>query len=154
MSKQKPNAVGDALRQARRARGWTLREVHRRTRGRFKHSSLGGYERGEREISVNRFCELAELYGVSPAELLGRALGDDSSTTSVAIDLTRLTLIPGQEGRRVAEFLHDLRVRRGETGRQVITLRAGDLAILATESREEPDILLEKLRPALVGPSD
>jgi transcriptional regulator with XRE-family HTH domain len=154
MAERLPNAVGGALRQARRDRGWTLRAVQARSSGRFKPSSLGGYERGEREISLSRFCDLAHLYGVSPPELLGRALGAIPWTTPVVIDLTRLNLIPEQEGRRVAEFVLDLRTRRGEPEADVIPLRAGDLEILATTSREEPKVLLEKLKPALIGPPD
>lgn len=49
----------------------TLRDVARRTGGRFKASVLGGYERGERAISLERFCELAGTYGVDGASLLG-----------------------------------------------------------------------------------
>jgi transcriptional regulator with XRE-family HTH domain len=154
MAQRDPNAVGEALRQARRARGWTLRAVHARSRGRFKPSALGGYERGEREISVSRFCELARLYGVPPAELLGRALGEIPWTAPVVIDLRRLSLIPEQEGQRVAEFVQHLKTRRGAREADIIPLRAGDVEILATASREEPDILLEKLKPALLGPRD
>jgi transcriptional regulator with XRE-family HTH domain len=154
MAQPYSKVIGDTLRQARRARGWTLRVVHEKSGGRYKPSSIGGYERGEREISVSRFCELALLYGVPPAQLLGNALQNMAWTTEVVIDLTRLDLIPGQEGRMVAEFIHDLKTRRGDPRTDIITLRAGDLQILATASSAEPDILLEKLRPALAQPSD
>lgn len=154
MTQSHSKAVGNALRQARRARGWTLRDVHAKSRGRYKPSSLGGYERGEREISVSRFCELAFLYGIPPAQLLGSVLRDVAWTTEVVIDLTRLELLPGEEGRMMAEFIYDLKVRRGDSRTDIITLRAGDLEILATASTQEPDILLESLRPALASPPD
>src|SRR5207244_4441372 len=60
------DAVGQVLRRARRARGFTLRDVHVRSRGRFKPSAVGGYERGERAISLDRFSQLAELYDCPP----------------------------------------------------------------------------------------
>src|SRR6266550_9143207 len=67
-------AAGSMLRRARRSRHLTLNDVMALTAGRFKPSVLGGYERGERTLSIDRFCELAVLYGVSPDRLLAEAL--------------------------------------------------------------------------------
>ena len=90
-SRAKP--VGVALREARRALGLTLRGVEARSRGRFKPSAVGGYERGEREISLHRFCELALLYGIPPATLLENALRDPARTEG-AIVVAGLDLVP------------------------------------------------------------
>ena len=65
------NEIGTALRRARRARGLSLRAVERLSGGRFKPSSIAGYERGERKITVERFCELARFYRFPPERLLG-----------------------------------------------------------------------------------
>ena len=67
-------AVGSMLRRARRSHHLTLNDVTALTAGRFKPSVLGGYERGERTLSVDRFCELAMIYGVAPDRLLAEAL--------------------------------------------------------------------------------
>ena len=81
-------AVGDELRRARQEAGLALRDLNPRSAREFKASAVGGYERGERSISLDRFCRLAELYGVPPDHLLARVLeraapvGDD-----VVIDL-------------------------------------------------------------------
>jgi transcriptional regulator with XRE-family HTH domain len=66
--------MGGALRRARAARGLTLREVGIRSRGRFTPTAVAGYERGERNISLVRFCELAFFYGIEPERLLAEAL--------------------------------------------------------------------------------
>lgn len=80
--------VGHALRRARRARGFTLRDVAVRSGGAFKPTAVAAYERAERSISLQRFCELAELYGVRPelllAEIMMKRGGQD------LVDLTRL----------------------------------------------------------------
>jgi transcriptional regulator with XRE-family HTH domain len=81
-------AVGRALRDARRARGYTLKQLAARSGSSFKPSAVGGYERGERAISVERFCRLAAAYGVPAGELLGRALRMLSG--DVIVDLTRV----------------------------------------------------------------
>jgi transcriptional regulator with XRE-family HTH domain len=65
-------AVGDELRRARQEAGLALRDLNERSGREFKASAVGGYERGERSISLDRFCRLAALYGVAPEGLLGR----------------------------------------------------------------------------------
>lgn len=66
--------VGDELRRARQDAGLALRDLNRRSDREFKASAVGGYERGERSISLDRFCRLAALYGIAPEHLLGRVL--------------------------------------------------------------------------------
>jgi transcriptional regulator with XRE-family HTH domain len=61
--------IGKALRRARESRGLTLRDLVDVSGGRFKATSVAGYERGERNISVERFISLCEVYEV-PAERL------------------------------------------------------------------------------------
>lgn len=147
-------AIGHTLRDARKRRGLTLHDTTSLSGGRYKASAVGGYERGERSISLQRFCELAELYGESPDRLLAEAFdglspgrGDD-----VVIDLTRLPLVKEEEGRVVAQYVYELKSRRGDYEGEVITLRSGDLDALALRSRMKPRVLRQKLSPALRGP--
>ncbi|HEX6262799.1 MAG TPA: helix-turn-helix transcriptional regulator [Actinomycetota bacterium] len=65
--------VGSALRQARERTGLSLKDVERLTNGRFKPSTVAGYERGERSITVSRFVALARFYGARPSGLLSDA---------------------------------------------------------------------------------
>lgn len=67
-------AVGLALRRSREAAGLSLKEVERITDCRFKPSTIAGYERGERSITVSRFVELATVYGALPNGLLAEAV--------------------------------------------------------------------------------
>ena len=82
--------IGEGLRQARRARGLTLRQVAALTDGRFKATSVAGYERGERTISVERFCELCGVYGVAPQAVLGEIVRAVDERSEPRIDLTKL----------------------------------------------------------------
>lgn len=79
--------VGRVLRQARVARNLTLRGVGLRSGGAFSPSAVAGYERGERSITLERFCLLADLYGLAPDRLLAEILGD---TADDIVDLTSL----------------------------------------------------------------
>lgn len=145
------NVIGETLRRARQARGLTLRDVQARSRGGFKPSALGSYERGERMISLERFCELAAIYGV-PADrllcdVLDRAAPD--ARREVVIDLNRLALLRGEEGRLVAEYVHKVKVQRGDYLTDVVTLRSGDLQALALEAGLKPRDLSQKLKPTV-----
>lgn len=141
--------IGRALRQARQARGLTLRELGQRSAGRFKATSVAGYERAERKITVERFCELAAFYGVAPARLLGYALRAANGVPPVVIDLTRIDAVRSGEGRLLAQFAREIVDLRGHPGADAVTIRAGDLEVLATLSGDDPGAFLERIRPAL-----
>lgn len=58
------------MRQVRAGRSLSLRQVTVRSGGRFKPSSVASYERGERQISLERFFSLAEVYDVAPERIV------------------------------------------------------------------------------------
>jgi transcriptional regulator with XRE-family HTH domain len=63
-------ALGRRLRDLRQSLGLTLFDVQQQTNNSFKTSALGAYERGERQLTIARLAELAQVYGASAAELL------------------------------------------------------------------------------------
>ncbi len=144
-------AIGEALRSVRRERGLTLRDVARLSRGRFKASALGAYERGERAISLERFMELGGLYGTPADRLLGSVLdrAAPEERVEVVVDLNRLSLLPGEEPRIAAQLVDRVRAQRGEPAGGSLTLRSGDLQALAMASRLSPRELLRRLEPAV-----
>jgi transcriptional regulator with XRE-family HTH domain len=144
-------AIGEALRAARRQRGLTLRDVADLSERRFKPSALGGYERGERAISLERFWELAGVYGVPADRLLGDVLDriDPEGRVEVLVDLSQLELIPGDEPRIAAELVERVVRLRGERLGGAVALRAGDLEQLALASRMTPAELVRRLEPAV-----
>jgi transcriptional regulator with XRE-family HTH domain len=144
-------AIGEALRAARRQRGMTLRDVANVSGRRFKPSALGGYERGERAISLERFWELASVYVVPADRLLGDVLDriDPEGRVEVLVDLSQLELLPGDEPRIAAELVERVVRLRGERLGGAVALRAGDLEELALASRMSPGELVRRLEPAV-----
>ena len=63
-------AAGSVLRQIRTGRSLSLRQVTVRSGGRFKPSSIASYERGERQISLERLFALANVYGVAAERIV------------------------------------------------------------------------------------
>ena len=62
--------AGSVLRQIRTGRSLSLRQVTVRSGGRFKPSSIASYERGERQISLERLFALADVYGVAAERIV------------------------------------------------------------------------------------
>ena len=141
--------IGRSLRRARRARGVTLRQVALQTAGRFKATSVAGYERGERTISVERFCELCVLYGVAPQAVLGDILVAVGKGSEQKIDLSRLETMQSAEGSLLSEFVRQIKALRREAPSETIALRAGDIEILATAAGKKPEELAEAIEPAV-----
>ena len=132
-----------------------MRPAHRRSRGRFKASAVGGYERGERSISTTNFCELAVLYGQLPQQLLAEVFEYPTTEAGEAfvIDLTRLDRVETAEREAVSRFIGGVRARRREAPSGRIQLRAGDMTLLADLAGADPDTFLRRLGPALVEAS-
>ena len=136
--------IGRALRRARAARGLTLRQVASVTGGEFKATSVAGYERGERTISVERFCQLSAVYLASPPAVLAEIVDAVTGATEMVIDLNRLEALGEAERDRVEEF-----VRRREPPTETLVLREGDLEVLASEAGTTREELAEALQPAI-----
>jgi transcriptional regulator with XRE-family HTH domain len=139
--------IGRALRRARLSRGLTLREVSTASGGRFKATSVAGYERGERHITLQRFCELCRFYDVPPEELLTEIVRSGERPAEPEIDLAVLELLDPEQRALVSSFVRQIRALRRERGDDMIVLRAGDLEVLATASGKEPEELRGMLRP-------
>lgn len=137
--------VGIALRRARRARGLTLRAVSTLSDGRYKPTSIAGYERGERSISLERFCDLCRLYGADPSTLLTEILETAGGAPEPGLDLERLEALGSSEAALVAGFVREIRTLRRGRPSDAIVLRAGDVEVLATAAGKRPEDLIEIL---------
>lgn len=129
----------------------TLRDARTISEGRFIATTLAGYERGERSISVERFCELARFYGIAPERLLADILRRAEDRPTPTIDLTRIEELSQEARDTVGGFAHEVRRLRGSDEEEMLTLRIGDLEVLATVSGHKLAEFLEHLRPALLA---
>lgn len=141
--------VGRALRRARRARALTLRQAAERSGGRFRPTSIAGYERGERAISLERFVELCRLYAVAPERLLADVVRELEGRPPAVIDLTLLEALQEPERRIVAGFVEEVMALRSQPQGEAVTLRTGDLEVLATAMGVRPAELIERIRAAI-----
>ena len=102
-------AMGIRLRALRSARGWSLRDVRKASRGKWTAAGLGAYERGDRALTVQKASELAEFYGVPLSSLLP---GEDRGGDRPAV---------------LGEFPGEMDLCRDSCGRWVLVLSGPDL---------------------------
>ena len=139
--------VGQRLRQIRQQQGMSLQDVERRSNGEWKAAVVGSYERGDRNISASRLCELADFYGVSPTEILP---ADDAPrpldrSIGVVIDLTALDELQSDRWRGLRRFCESIQLQRGDYNRQMLSVRGDDLRAMAIVMETTPESLLEEL---------
>lgn len=119
--------LGERLRAARRARGWSLLEVEARSDQEFKASVLGAYERGERNLSIPRLYRLAALYGISPGALLPTPADEEDP---VVIDLEMVEKASGSQAEVIDRYLAAIHLMRSDV-QAGMTVRQSDLRVLA-----------------------
>jgi hypothetical protein len=129
----------------------TLRQVSSATEGRLRPSSVAGYERGERTISLERFCDLCQLYGIAPQALLADVIRALEGKREPVVDLTLLASLGSAEGALVSGFIRQIRALRREQPGEKIVLRMGDLEVLANAAGKKPEELIELLGPSILG---
>ena len=141
--------VGAALRRAREARNLTLRDAARVSSGAFKPSTLASYERAERTVSIERFFRLASLYEISPIRLLADVWRRVEGRPSVRIDVPRMKSLGGAEAAILDGFIRNVFILRDQDVSDTVSLRAGDLEVLATATGRRVHEFLNAIGPAL-----
>jgi transcriptional regulator with XRE-family HTH domain len=128
-------SVAKRIRALRKGRGWTLHDVEAQTHGSIKAVVMGSYERGARALSLTRAIEIANLFGIPIANLLGDFSRTDTTVSAtLTIDQRRLIEIalakPDARISALQSFISAISARRGDWNGEVLTLRATDFDTL------------------------
>lgn len=142
-------ALGARLRAIRAQQGLSLHGVEERSRGRWKAVVVGSYERGDRNVTVERLAELAEFYSVPPAELLPDTRATPApprdSLPRLVIDLERLSRVSPEQGAALSRYAATIQSQRGDYNGRVLSIRQEDLRSLAVIYDDTPSRLTEQL---------
>lgn len=147
--------IASRIRALRRARGWSLADVEKISKGAIKAVVLGSYERSDRSLSVRRAIELANLYSVPLAHLLctpDTQIVLDPLGSRIVIDLrkaSRLTPAKRTDEERIrifTTFIAWIASQRSDWNGEVLSLRRSDLAALALITFTSEGAILEWLK--------
>ena len=143
--------VGAALRRAREAGDFSLRDAASASSGTFKPSTLASYERAERKVSIERFFQLALLYGISPVRLIADVLRRVEGRQPVRIDVRKVKSLGGVEAGIVDGFIRNVFILRDQDVADTVSLREGDLEVLATATGRRVQEFRDAIEPALAA---
>ncbi len=138
--------VGLKLRNIRKQKGLSLKDVEKKSKGKYKASTLGAYERNERNVSITHLHELATFYD-APVDYF---LTQKERTTAypgqkVTFDLKKLKEINSIEKKMLLSYFNYIRNQRGDYGNGVISVRADDLTYIAALLRTNPETMVTRL---------
>lgn len=137
------NNPADRLRIIRKSKGWSLQDVERNSKGKWKAVVIGSYERADRAISLKKAIALMEFYQVPVSELFPD-IPPQVSTRSIAIDLVKLSAVQSEYSSVIQRFVRGICDRRKDWNGQVLTVRVNDLQFLAMLLQQaEPELLTE-----------
>ncbi len=140
--------LGAQLRRVRQQQQLSLLDVERLSKGRFKASVLGAYERGERTVSMARLDRLAGFYRVPVTALLPSPPPLVAvETDDPIVDLSALERHREDEP-VVFRYVSALQSRRGDYNGRVLTVRKADLDTLAAVLDAVPAVLRDRLAAA------
>jgi transcriptional regulator with XRE-family HTH domain len=143
--------VGAALRRAREGRGLTLRDVMSASSGALNPSTLASYERATRTVPIERFYRIAILYGISPVRLLADVVRRVEGRPAVRIDVRRVRSMGGAEAAIVDGFIRNVFILRDQDVADTVSLREGDLEVLATATGRRVEAFRDAIEPALIA---
>jgi transcriptional regulator with XRE-family HTH domain len=110
---------------------------------------VGSYERGDRNVTVEKLAELAEFYGIPASELLPAARATPApprdTLPRLVIDLERLATVAPDEGAALSRYAATIQSQRGDYNGRVLSIRQEDLRSLAVIYDDTPGRLTEQL---------
>lgn len=129
------------LRSIRKSKGWSLQEVEKLSRGKWKAVVIGSYERGDRAISLKKSIELMKFYQVPITALFTHtsdAIGSNKSLNLI-LDQRRISESSDAALLGVKRMIAYISARRRDWNGEVLSLRGDDLAFLALLQDSTPE---------------
>jgi transcriptional regulator with XRE-family HTH domain len=87
--------LGRRLRAVRRLRGLSLADVEEQSGGRYSAAAISSYERGDRNLIVERLAGLANFYGVSLVDLAPPHPDQDAAALTQGALRTAIAMLHG-----------------------------------------------------------
>ncbi len=125
------SAIGESLRNVRRQRGLTLRDVERESQGLWKAVVVGSYERGDRALTLKRASGLAAFYHVPLDQLLGLHQAPREKNERLIFNLREIRRIGSELPESLLRYFQEICRLRSDWNGEVLSLRQGDLIAIS-----------------------
>lgn len=137
------------LREIRKSKGWSLQDVEKISKGKWKAVVIGSYERSDRAISLKKTVELMNFYQVPISALFDEEMVSSQITDSPeALILDQRLINKSSEAnfegiKRLVSFIT---ARRRDWNGEVLSLRSTDLQFLAILLDKKPQETINYLK--------
>lgn len=124
-------AIGESLRNIRRQKGLTLRDVESESSGRWKAVVVGSYERGDRALTLKRAVGLSKFYEVPLDELLGLQKLPGAQTMGLSFKLSAFRAKEGALPTVFVRYFKEICRKRSDWNGEILSIRSGDVMALS-----------------------
>ena len=131
---QNPTSTSEKLRAIRKSKGWSLQDIERISKGKWKAVVIGSYERSDRSISLKKAIDLMKFYEV-PIQLLFEEAPSQSIKTinnkKLVLDQRRIKNSTKPELESLKRLISYISTVRRDWNGEVLSLRSTDLQFIA-----------------------
>ena len=131
---QNPTSTSEKLRAIRKSKGWSLQDIERISKGKWKAVVIGSYERSDRSISLKKAIDLMKFYEV-PIQLLFEEDPSQSIKTvnnkKIVLDQRRIKNSTKPELESLKRLISYISTVRRDWNGEVLSLRSTDLQFIA-----------------------
>jgi hypothetical protein len=131
---QNPTSTSEKLRAIRKSKGWSLQDIERISKGKWKAVVIGSYERSDRSISLKKAIDLMKFYEV-PIQLLFEEDPSQSIKTinnkKLVLDQRRIKNSTKPELESLKRLINYISTVRRDWNGEVLSLRSTDLQFIA-----------------------
>ena len=120
-----------SIRRIRKSRGWTLKEVEKKSHGKWKAVVIGSYERCDRALSLNKAISLAAFYKVPLEELLGITAPAAAATEKITFDIRRVKESKEDSLKALQRFISTVCGARRDWNGELLSVRSSDTLALS-----------------------
>ena len=124
----------EKLRLIRKSKGWSLQDVEKYSKGRWKAVVIGSYERSDRAISLKKAIELMEFYQVPISELFTdkKSIYQGTDPTApIIIDQRLLKQSNDASLDGIKRLVSHLTSKRRDWNGEILSVRNSDLQFVA-----------------------
>ena len=124
----------EKLRIIRKSKGWSLQDVEKVSKGKWKAVVIGSYERSDRAISLKKAIDLMEFYQVPISELFEEKKSNykgNEQTAPIVLDQRLITNSTDSRLDGVRRLLSFLTSKRRDWNGEVLSVRNSDFQFIA-----------------------
>lgn len=135
------------LRSIRKSKGWSLQDVERLSRGKWKAVVVGSYERGDRAISLKKTIDLMNFYQVPFTALFTVTPSNVVADKTANLILDQRKISQSNDGALIGikRMIAYICAKRRDWNGELLSLRREDLLLLAILQDKTPEESLKYL---------